>query len=357
MSFESEYFKRSAADKEKLAEYGFVKRNGEFFYSALFHENTFSAEVRVNEKGEVSGKIIDLETGDEYFAFRSQSRTGEFVGMIREEYGEILKGIKDNCFVPVPFLLDQSNRIARCIYETYGEQPDYPFKKLSDYGVFRHESNSKWYGLIMNIPKSKITKLKKDEKITAEIINIKVDPQKLEKLLDEEGIYPCYHMNKGNWVSVVLDETLPDKKVMELIDESRNLTAGRKNTMGSKEVGKWIVPANPKYYDIESEFKDGGNYLWKQGKGIKKGDIVYIYVGAPISAIRYRCKVTETDIPYQYTDDKLKILYAMRIDVIKSFEKNLCDREKMKSFGVKTVRGPRYMPAEMEDYLIQQSEK
>ena len=37
---------------------------------------------------------------------------------------------------------------------------------------------------------------------------------------------------------------------------------------------------------------------WKQGAGIIKGDTVYMYVGAPVSAILYKCKVTEVDIPH-----------------------------------------------------------
>ena len=32
-----------------------------------------------------------------------------------------------------------------------------------------------------------------------------------------------------------------------------------------------------------------------------------MYVGAPVSAILYKCKVTETDIPYRYSDENLTI--------------------------------------------------
>ncbi len=32
-----------------------------------------------------------------------------------------------------------------------------------------------------------------------------------------------------------------------------------------------------------------------------------MYVGAPVSAILYKCKVAETDIPYDYRDGNLTI--------------------------------------------------
>lgn len=43
-----------------------------------------------------------------------------------------------------------------------------------------------------------------------EIINIKVNPKDLPRLLEIRGIYPSYHMSKKSWVSLVLDETVSD---------------------------------------------------------------------------------------------------------------------------------------------------
>ena len=41
-----------------------------------------------------------------------------------------------------------------------------------------------------------------------EVMNVKVLPADVKNLILEEGIYECYHMNKKNWVSIILDDTL-----------------------------------------------------------------------------------------------------------------------------------------------------
>ena len=52
-------------------------------------------------------------------------------------------------------------------------------------------------------------------------INLKCDPLKAELLRERyPAILPGYHMNKRHWNTVVLDGSLGDKMVRELIDES-----------------------------------------------------------------------------------------------------------------------------------------
>ena len=38
---------------------------------------------------------------------------------------------------------------------------------------------------------------------------------------------------------------------------------------------------------MEAAFENTDEIHWKQGPGIKKGDIVYMYVASPVSAILY----------------------------------------------------------------------
>ena len=346
MSFESEAFKRAKPDFDKLLEYGFTLSNGKYIYSNILPSEEFRADIAFDKNGTVTGVVIDLDTGDEYDAFRNPHRTGEFVGRVREEYGGMLSGIRQSCCTEMPFIFDQSNRIAKRVYEEFGEKPDYPFSTAPSYGVFRNTSNKKWYGLIMNVSRDKVTNIPSDKNVAAEILNLKTVPEKIPDLIKVDGIYKCYHMNKDSWLSVLLDETLSDDTVMELLRESKRLTDKKAN----KGTG-FIIPSNPKYYDIETEFAKGTSQVWKQGKGIKTGDTVYIYVGSPVSAIRYKCIVTQTDIPYDYEDGSLTIKNLMKIEIVKYIDKEKCPLAKMKEFGVTTVRGVRFMPKELEDYL------
>lgn len=56
-------------------------------------------------------------------------------------------------------------------------------------------------------------------------------------------------------------------------------------------IEKWIIPCNVKRFDIIEHFKNNETVVWKNSFTIHKGDIAYIYLGAPFGEIRYRCSV------------------------------------------------------------------
>ncbi len=55
-------------------------------------------------------------------------------------------------------------------------------------------------------------------------MNLKCEPQRSLDLRDRhESILPGYHMNKKHWNTLVLDQTLPQCLIQELIDHSYGL--------------------------------------------------------------------------------------------------------------------------------------
>lgn len=55
-------------------------------------------------------------------------------------------------------------------------------------------------------------------------VNLKCDPEEAVRLRELfEGIMPGYHMNKKHWNTVLTDGSVPDKKILELIDHSYDL--------------------------------------------------------------------------------------------------------------------------------------
>ena len=59
-------------------------------------------------------------------------------------------------------------------------------------------------------------------------INLKCDPDRALMLREIfEAVGPGYHMNKRHWNTVILDGTVPDETLRELIDHSYDLVAGR----------------------------------------------------------------------------------------------------------------------------------
>ena len=115
---------------------------------------------------------------------------------------------------------------------------------------------------------------------------------------------------------------------------------------------EWIIPANPKYYDIESAFESAEEIDWKQGAGIRKGDTVFVYVAAPVSAILYKCEVTETDIPFEYHNGNVQMKALMKIKREKQYQKDRFTFDILKSeYGIFAVRGPRGIPEKLSEDL------
>ncbi len=344
MTIEEEVFRKMKIDFDKISKYGFKKDKSSYKYSKNIMNNTFRVDIEINSNGKVEGKVYDLSFGDEYTNFRIEDSTGSFVGQVRDSFKNLLKDIRTNCFIREDFIYEQSNRITKAIKEKYGDEPEFEWDKFPGYATFRNKESKKWYGIIMNIDKSKLDKNSTGE---VEIINIKLEPSEIEYLVNQEGFYPAYHMNKKNWITVILNNTLSDEKIMKLIEKSYSYTVVNKNYAKNE----WIIPANPKYFDIDKALRKSKTMTWKQSTDIKINDIVYIYVGSPYSSIMYKFKVVEVNIPYKYQDENLKIKRAMKIDLIKRYKKGKLSFSKLKEFGVNAIRGPRYMPLELSKYI------
>lgn len=213
MNIEEEIFKRSNINIDKLIKYGFKKNKDTYIYEKNFLDDSFKAVITISDT--LKGKVIDLETNEEYINIRTKMM-GSFVNKVREEYEKILLDIKKNCFNETPFISDQSNRVTKYIKDKYNDDPEFLWEKYPGFGIFRNKNNNKWYAALMNIDYSKFS----DRSGEVEIINIKIDKNKLNDLLKIPGIYEAYHMNKKSWITIVLDDTLDDKEVFKLLDES-----------------------------------------------------------------------------------------------------------------------------------------
>ena len=214
MKIEYEIFKGCKIDLNKLINYGFNKIDNKYIYEKNFINNQFKAIITYDK--DIKGKIIDNDTNEEYTNIRREI-TGSFVNEVKDKYIEILTDIRNKCFYKDYFVFNQSNRITKLIINKYNNPIEFLWDSTPYAGVFRNDKK-KWYGIIMNIDKSK---LDSNTKGKVEIINIKTN--RVEELLNKKGFYPAYHMNKKYWITIILDESLSDKEIMELISESYEL--------------------------------------------------------------------------------------------------------------------------------------
>ena len=243
--------------------------------------------------------------------------------------------------------------IFEYVKKKYNIGPDYPFKSSRTpiaYPVLRHEDNRKIFALFMDVPKSKLG-LEGENRV--DVVNVKLgDPLLADMLSQQAGYFHGYHISRGSWISILLDGTVPFEDICRWIDESYVVTASNQKKGKLRPPKDWIVPANPKYYDIEHAFDKTKEIDWKQGKGIRTGDTVYIYAAAPVSAILYKCKVTETGIPYDYQDGNLTIKALMKIRLLKRYKPGKFSFNKLKDeYGIFAIRGPRGIPYSLSEAL------
>ncbi len=220
MTIEEEIFKKNKPDFKKLEKYGFKKQKDNFIIEKKFQDNFFRAVISISPENKITGKVFDIENNDEFLPLRVESQKGTFVGEVRKNYKQVLIDIRKNCFYKNYFIFPQSNRITDLIIKKFNSEPEFLWEKTDGAGVFRNKKTNKWFGIIMDIDKSRI---EKNSKGTIEIMNVKLSTETLEKTLKLKGFYPAYHMNKKYWITINLDNTINDEKIIELVEESYKL--------------------------------------------------------------------------------------------------------------------------------------
>ena len=223
MAIEDNIFKRAEINKNLLKQYGFRPSKGGWTLEVPFMNSDFKAVISVDDFGHISGNVYETATQDIFLPLRVESMDG-FATKVRNAYMNILKDIKKNCCNENIFISGQTNRLAKGIYEKYGDKPVFPWDDFSG-GVFKNPDNGKWYAIVMDIDVQKV-----DNKLNGniEVVNIKLDPEKILELHREKGFYPAYHMNKKNWISILLNDTVPDQVLFALLDESHTFTLSKK---------------------------------------------------------------------------------------------------------------------------------
>lgn len=241
-------------------------------------------------------------------------------------------------------------QLFQYVKKKYKTAPEYLWMRFPDYAVFRHADNGKWFGIVMNVSKEKLG-LDGDEKV--DILNVKLpDPLLAEMLMQQSGYFRGYHISRGNWVSILLDGSVPFDDVCRWLEESYLTTASRQKKQKLRPPKEWLIPSNPKYYDVIQAFEEADEIDWKQGTGIKKGDTVFLYVGAPVSAILYQCLVTESNIPYEYDDGNVHMKEIMKIRLQKRYAPDRFTFQKLNdAYGIYAVRGPRGVPYALSEDL------
>lgn len=120
-------------------------------------------------------------------------------------------------------------------------------------------------------------------------------------------------------------------------------------------MSAWIIPCNLKYYDVNGAFAKLPRIDWKQSlKKVEVGDTVYIYVGTPVKAIRYKCLVNKVNLPAPEIDDSDYIRNGeaylgygnqMELELIRAYDAECLPLSKLREYGLKgNIQGPCSLP-------------
>ena len=348
MTFEDAYFKQKILKQDSLEPFGFTTTEQGYEFRKTLIADELEARLLIDLEGKLTGQVVDIDLDEPYDIFRSPQATGTYVGQVREAYGELLSQLADSCYENQLFSSPQANRLVQFLVQEFSDQADHPFEKEPSYLSFRVDG--KWYALFFPLKGEKLGLDGEKADLIYDVVNLKVNPKQMDKLLKMDGVFPSYHMSKKTWISLVLDETLSDQTIIEFLSDSRSLVAP-KHLRKAFEPHYWIIPVNLKYYDIGEEFSANEEILWTQKASMQKGDLVAIYITAPTKAIRYLCQVLEANIPNQGYREEASIKELMRIKPLYTFNDTEFDSDRLKSLGIKTVRGPRHMTDELAQSL------
>ena len=104
--------------------------------------------------------------------------------------------------------------IYEYVKKQYGTVPEYLWKESPESAVLRHK-NGKWYAVLMQVEKSRLG-LEGDTKV--DILDVKCDADMVGLLTQTYGFLPGYHMNKKYWITMLLDGTVSEAKILDFLD-------------------------------------------------------------------------------------------------------------------------------------------
>lgn len=214
------FFQKRIAVAEKLLAYGFTYGGTGYCYATDIAEGQFRLTIWVSGSGDVKTQVVDKDSGDEYILHRTAKATGAFVGMVKADYEAVLAEIAERCFEPDVFKSQQAKQIIAHVRDTYGDELEFLWKKFPDNAIWRRKDTNKWYAALLTVSARKLG-LDSDEVL--EIIDLRMKPEEIAKIVDNERYFLGYHMNKKHWITICLNGAVPMDEICRRIDISYQL--------------------------------------------------------------------------------------------------------------------------------------
>ena len=107
--------------------------------------------------------------------------------------------------------------IREYLFRQYGAEGTKAFKEDPGIVVFARPDNGKWFAATKNIRCSSVD-VPGDGRI--DILNVQLNPRWISSLRVREGFRPAWHMNRNKWVTVLLDGSVSDDEIRDLLEKA-----------------------------------------------------------------------------------------------------------------------------------------
>ena len=202
-------------DNSLLKDFGFINNK----YEENIMNNDFKVVIIVkNEKA--TSYIIDNAFDEEYTNVNVNT-IGEFVSVVKDNYERIINNFVDKCTVVDFNYHDQVKEVINYITNKYQDNIEYLWESAPDSGIFRNKKNNKWYAAILSVKENRVGG-KTDKVIT--VIDLMYHKGETFDIVDNNSIYPGYHMNKNSWITIKLDGSQKNEFIYKYIDLSYELS-------------------------------------------------------------------------------------------------------------------------------------
>ena len=152
---------------------------------------------------------------------------------------------------------------------------------------------------------------------------------------------PRYFKYNGEWLNTI-----------------RARVEGWKKPDRSEDV--WIIPCNPKYYDIVAAFDNLDVIEWSQSNNTAVGDTVYLYVGDKYQSIMYKCEVIGADLHGNRSTDDFKYykelakdpeVCYMKLKLVEKYPDGKYPLKELRENGLTSVQGRSKATVQLVKYL------
>ena len=132
----------------------------------------------------------------------------------------------------------------------------------------------------------------------------------------------------------------------EWLNNLRAKAEGRNASARVEDV--WVIPCNPKYYDIVGAFSEFDVIEWNQTTNTTVGDTVFIYVGEQYKSIMFKCEVVAADLYGNRSDEDYKYYKSMdkqpdarymKLRLVRKYEEGELPLQELKANGLTSVQG------------------